>query len=105
MGKAVAIVVGAGAGLGLGAALCRRFAEGDHHVFVAGRSAGKIGQVVRSIESKKHSPQRTPGTQRKFKGEGEYRSDSHEPEPAGMAFSREGLFLSGFPWRPRRPLR
>lgn len=56
MGKAVAIVVGAGAGLGLGAALCRRFAEGDHHVFVAGRSADKIGQVVRSIESKKHSP-------------------------------------------------
>ena len=52
MGKPVAIVVGVGAELGLGAALCRRFAEGGHHVFVAGRSADKIGQVVRTIESK-----------------------------------------------------
>lgn len=51
MGKPAAIVVGVGAELGLGAALCRRFAAGGHHVFVAGRSADKIGQVVRSIES------------------------------------------------------
>jgi NAD(P)-dependent dehydrogenase (short-subunit alcohol dehydrogenase family) len=52
MGKPVAIVVGVGAELGLGAALCRRFAEGGHHVFVAGRSADKIERVVRTIVSK-----------------------------------------------------
>ena len=52
MGKPVAVVVGVGAELGLGAALCRRFAEGGHHVFVAGRSADKIEQVVRTIVSK-----------------------------------------------------
>jgi NAD(P)-dependent dehydrogenase (short-subunit alcohol dehydrogenase family) len=52
MGKAVAIVVGVGAELGLGAALCRRFANGGHHVFVAGRSADKIEQVVKTIASK-----------------------------------------------------
>ncbi len=52
MGKPVAVVVGVGAELGLGAALCRRFAEGGHHVFVAGRSADKIEQVVRTIGSK-----------------------------------------------------
>src|SRR6185295_14848618 len=50
--KPVAIVVGVGAELGLGAALCRRFAEGGHHVLVAGRSADKIEQVVRTIASK-----------------------------------------------------
>ena len=55
MGKPVAIVVGVGAELGLGAAVCRRFAEGGHHVFVAGRSAGKIEQVVRTIVSKGNS--------------------------------------------------
>jgi NAD(P)-dependent dehydrogenase (short-subunit alcohol dehydrogenase family) len=52
MTKPVAIVVGVGAELGLGAALCRRFAEGGHHVFVAGRSASKVEQVVRTILSK-----------------------------------------------------
>ena len=51
MGKPVAIVVGVGAELGLGAALCRRFAAGGHHVLVAGRSADKIEQVVRTIAS------------------------------------------------------
>ncbi len=49
MGKPVAIVVGVGAEPGLGAALCRRFAEGGHHVLVAGRSAEKIELVVRTI--------------------------------------------------------
>ena len=49
MGKPVAIVVGVGAERGLGAALCRRFAQGGHHVFVAGRSADKIDQVVKGI--------------------------------------------------------
>jgi NAD(P)-dependent dehydrogenase (short-subunit alcohol dehydrogenase family) len=52
MGKPVAIVVGVGAELGLGAALCRRFASGGHHVFVAGRSTDKIEQVVKTIASK-----------------------------------------------------
>lgn len=52
MGKPVAIVVGVGAELGLGAALCRRFAEGGYHVFVAGRSADRIEQVVLTIASK-----------------------------------------------------
>lgn len=46
-----AIVVGVGAEQGLGAALCRRFAKEGYHVLVAGRSAGKIDAVVRSIGS------------------------------------------------------
>lgn len=45
-------MVGVGAELGLGAALCRRFAEGGHHVFVAGRSLEKIEQVVHTIVAK-----------------------------------------------------
>ena len=49
MGKPVAIVVGVGAELGLGAALSRRFAQGGHHVFVAGRSADKVDRVVKGI--------------------------------------------------------
>jgi len=40
-----ALVIGVGAERGLGAALCRRFAEGGHHVLVAGRTAEKIGKV------------------------------------------------------------
>jgi NAD(P)-dependent dehydrogenase (short-subunit alcohol dehydrogenase family) len=52
MGKPVAIVVGVGAERGLGAALCRRFASEGHHVLVAGRSADKIEQVVRTIQTK-----------------------------------------------------
>ena len=52
MSRPAAIVVGVGAELGLGAALCRRFAQGGHHVFVAGRSPDKIAQAVRTIESK-----------------------------------------------------
>lgn len=52
MGKPVAIVVGVGAERGLGAALCRRFAEGGYHVFVAGRSADKIEQVAHTVVSK-----------------------------------------------------
>ena len=49
MGKPVAIVFGVGAERGLGAALCRRFAAEGHHVFVAGRTAEKIEQAVRTI--------------------------------------------------------
>jgi NAD(P)-dependent dehydrogenase (short-subunit alcohol dehydrogenase family) len=51
MSKPVAVVVGVGAERGLGAALCRRFADGGHHVFVAGRTAAKIDKVAAAIVS------------------------------------------------------
>jgi NAD(P)-dependent dehydrogenase (short-subunit alcohol dehydrogenase family) len=44
-----AIVVGVGAEQGLGAALCRRFAAEGYHVFVAGRTSGKIDKVAQTI--------------------------------------------------------
>jgi NAD(P)-dependent dehydrogenase (short-subunit alcohol dehydrogenase family) len=47
--KSSAIVVGVGAGQGLGAALCRRFAAQGYHVFVAGRTSGKIDKVAHTI--------------------------------------------------------
>jgi NAD(P)-dependent dehydrogenase (short-subunit alcohol dehydrogenase family) len=43
--------VGVGAERGLGAALCRRFARGGCHVFVAGRTMAKIGKVAEMIAS------------------------------------------------------
>jgi NAD(P)-dependent dehydrogenase (short-subunit alcohol dehydrogenase family) len=46
-----AVVIGVGAEHGLGAALCRRFAAEAQHVLVAGRTASKIEQVVRTIVS------------------------------------------------------
>jgi NAD(P)-dependent dehydrogenase (short-subunit alcohol dehydrogenase family) len=49
MSRATAVVVGVGAELGLGAALCRRFAAEGHHVLVAGRTASKLEQVVKTI--------------------------------------------------------
>jgi NAD(P)-dependent dehydrogenase (short-subunit alcohol dehydrogenase family) len=49
MSRPTAIVVGVGAEQGLGAALCRRFAAEGHHVFVAGRTAGKLEAAVRTI--------------------------------------------------------
>jgi NAD(P)-dependent dehydrogenase (short-subunit alcohol dehydrogenase family) len=48
-GSGSAVVVGVGAERGLGAALCRRFAAEGYHVLVAGRTPGKIAQVVKSI--------------------------------------------------------
>jgi NAD(P)-dependent dehydrogenase (short-subunit alcohol dehydrogenase family) len=51
MTKATAIVVGVGAEQGLGAALCRRFAEGGHHVLVAGRSPEKVKTVTAAISA------------------------------------------------------
>lgn len=48
--KPIAVIVGVGAERGLGAALCRRFAAGDHHVLVAGRSLDKIQHVAGAIE-------------------------------------------------------
>jgi len=44
-----AIVVGVGPEEGLGGALCRRFASGGLHVFVAGRTLEKVEAVARSI--------------------------------------------------------
>jgi NAD(P)-dependent dehydrogenase (short-subunit alcohol dehydrogenase family) len=44
-----AVVVGVGAEQGLGAALCRKFATEGYHVFVAGRTAVKLDQVVKTI--------------------------------------------------------
>jgi NAD(P)-dependent dehydrogenase (short-subunit alcohol dehydrogenase family) len=43
------VVVGVGAERGLGAALCRRFAAGDYHVLLAGRTPEKLEQVARTI--------------------------------------------------------
>ncbi len=51
MGRPTAIVVGVGAEQGLGAAVCRRAAREGHHVFVAGRTASKIDQVVATIRA------------------------------------------------------
>ncbi|MDE0941046.1 MAG: SDR family NAD(P)-dependent oxidoreductase [Alphaproteobacteria bacterium] len=44
-----AVVVGVGASAGLGAALCRRFAKGGLHVFVAGRTREKIDAIAAEI--------------------------------------------------------
>ncbi|NKB75784.1 MAG: SDR family NAD(P)-dependent oxidoreductase [Gammaproteobacteria bacterium] len=46
------LVLGVGPLLGLGAALCQRFANEGHHVFVGGRTRSKIEEVVRDIEAK-----------------------------------------------------
>jgi NAD(P)-dependent dehydrogenase (short-subunit alcohol dehydrogenase family) len=43
------IVVGVGPESGLGAAIARRFAAEGHHIFVGGRTAGKIDAVVETI--------------------------------------------------------
>src|SRR5512141_2897079 len=44
-----ALVVGVGAEAGLGGALCKRFARGGLHVFVAGRTPDKLQAVVDAI--------------------------------------------------------
>jgi NAD(P)-dependent dehydrogenase (short-subunit alcohol dehydrogenase family) len=49
MTKRTAVVIGVGAEIGLGAALCRRFASEGLHVLIAGRTPGKLEQVVTSI--------------------------------------------------------
>lgn len=46
-----AVVVGVGASAGLGAALCRRFAKGGLHVFVAGRTQAKIDGIAAEIHA------------------------------------------------------
>lgn len=49
MTKRTAVVIGVGGEIGLGAALCRRFASEGLHVLIAGRTAGKLEQVLRPI--------------------------------------------------------
>jgi len=49
MSRPTAVVVGVGAERGLGAALCRRFAAEGYHVLVAGRTADRLDQVVRTV--------------------------------------------------------
>ena len=44
-----AIVIGVGAREGLGAAIAQRFAAGGFHIYVAGRTAEKIGEVADAI--------------------------------------------------------
>jgi NAD(P)-dependent dehydrogenase (short-subunit alcohol dehydrogenase family) len=51
MESSSAIVVGVGAEEGLGAALCRRFAQGGLHVFVAGRTPARLDAVAATIRS------------------------------------------------------
>lgn len=48
--QATAVVIGVGAEEGIGAAVCRRFANGGHHVLVAGRTAAKIERVAQTIK-------------------------------------------------------
>ena len=47
--KPSALVIGVGAHAGLGAALCRKFASQNYHVFAAGRTQARLDSVVTSI--------------------------------------------------------
>ena len=47
--KPSALVIGVGAHAGLGAALCRKFASENFHVFAAGRTQARLDAVVTSI--------------------------------------------------------
>ena len=49
--RKTALVVGVGASQGLGAASARRFAREGLHVVVAGRTQGKLDEVVHEIKS------------------------------------------------------
>lgn len=49
MNQATVIVFGVGTARGVGGAVCKRFAREGYHVFVAGRTASKIQQVVDDI--------------------------------------------------------
>lgn len=55
LNKPKAIVLGVGPERGLGGALCKRFANEGHHVFVGGRSIDKLENIVRIIESQSGS--------------------------------------------------
>lgn len=60
MTRPCAVVVGVGAEAGLGAAVCRRFAAGGHHVFVAGRTPEKIEHVAQRIRAAGGSAEAVP---------------------------------------------
>ena len=45
------IVIGVGASNGVGGALSRKFASGDHHVVIAGRTEAKVSAVAEEINS------------------------------------------------------
>jgi NAD(P)-dependent dehydrogenase (short-subunit alcohol dehydrogenase family) len=60
MTKRTAVVIGVGAEIGLGAALCRRFASEGLHVLIAGRTPGKLEQVVTSIRAAGGSAEAVP---------------------------------------------
>jgi NAD(P)-dependent dehydrogenase (short-subunit alcohol dehydrogenase family) len=49
--RPTALIVGVGASQGLGAASARRFARGGYHVVIAGRTAQKLEQVAKEIET------------------------------------------------------
>jgi NAD(P)-dependent dehydrogenase (short-subunit alcohol dehydrogenase family) len=57
MARPSAIIVGVGAEHGLGAAVARRFAAGGHHVYVCGRTTGRIETVVQTIRGSGGSAQ------------------------------------------------
>ena len=48
--RAKAVVVGVGPENGLGGALCKRFVDEGHHVFIAGRTQGKLENIARTIQ-------------------------------------------------------
>lgn len=60
MGKPTAIVFGVGTERGIGGAVCKRFAREGYHVIVAGRTAVKIEDVVKSIASAGGSAEAIP---------------------------------------------
>jgi NAD(P)-dependent dehydrogenase (short-subunit alcohol dehydrogenase family) len=45
-----AVVVGVGPEIGLGGALCKRFAQEGHHVFIAGRTQRKLERIALAIQ-------------------------------------------------------
>lgn len=51
MGQPTAVVFGVGGISGIGGAVCRRFAREGYHVIVAGRTASKIDEVIKAIET------------------------------------------------------
>jgi len=53
--KPSALIIGVGEHAGLGAALCRKFATENYHVFAAGRTHTRLNAVVESITKAKGS--------------------------------------------------
>jgi len=51
MSKKVAVIIGVGPLNGIGAQLCKRFADDDYHVVIAGRTLEKLEKVADSIRT------------------------------------------------------